>query len=105
MRIFLDDVRSPQDESAFDLVIRNVEDAIELVRAGKVTFISFDHDLGEPDDTTGYAVAKEIEQLAYNDEIPPIQWTIHSANPIGRTYIQHAMMGAEKFWRRNGRLK
>jgi len=104
MRIFLDDLR---DAPLFDhfgvpvqwTVIRNVDEAIELVRSGQVTAISFDHDLGEG--KTGYDVALVIEQLAHDRLIPPIDYYIHSANPVGAGNINEAMKSAWRFWERN----
>lgn len=94
MRIWLDDIRTMP--SGFDIHITTSIKAMELVLAGKVHFISFDHDLGGDD--TGYAVACCIEAAAYNSKIPRMDWTVHSANPVGHQRITNAMIRADYFW-------
>ncbi len=102
MRIFLDDLR---DAPLFDrltgapvqwAVIRNADEAINLIRSGQVTDISFDHDLGEG--KSGYDVALVVEQLAHDKLIPPIDYYIHSGNPVGAGNIDKAMKSAWRFW-------
>jgi MoaA/NifB/PqqE/SkfB family radical SAM enzyme len=103
MRVFLDDIRDPPkhdrltgEKLVWDRVIRNGGEAIELVEKGLVTFMSFDHDIGF--DYTGYDVAKRIEELAYAGKIPPIDYAVHSANPVGADRIDQAMKSAWRFW-------
>jgi hypothetical protein len=60
--------------------------------------VSFDHDLGDSDELTGYDIAKWIEEKAFNGEISRFTWAIHSANPVGRVRIKQAMQNADKFW-------
>jgi len=95
MRIFLDDVRIPSDNLGKVIVVRDAQTAMDLVRTGNVTWISFDHDLGT--DLTGYDVAMLIEELVFMGNIRCPEWHIHSANPVGRERIRAAMRGAEKF--------
>lgn len=82
----------------FDIHIKTAQEAIKLIEQGNVKKISLDHDLGEPENGTGYDVAKKIEMLAFFGKIQPIEWAIHSANPIGRQNMQKAMENAEKYW-------
>ena len=102
MKIFLDDIRDPPlfdrvtGERLTWTVVRTAEEAISLVEAGKVTFISFDHDLGYG--LSGYDVAKRIEELAHSGAINPIDYAIHSANPVGAENIDRAMKSAWRFW-------
>ncbi len=95
MKVWLDDVRPMP--SGWDVHIRTAIEASQLVLQGQVTDISLDHDLGEKD-LTGYFVAKMIEDLAYHGTIPKINWTIHSANPVGRANMEMALKNADKFW-------
>lgn len=96
MKLYLDDVRpTPED---FELRAYTATEAIDLLLQGGVTFISFDHDLGEDDNGTGYDVAEWIEERAYFAEMPRLDWTIHSANPVGRKRIEDAMQHADRFW-------
>jgi hypothetical protein len=103
MRIYLDDVRTPPmfdnltgEKLTWDLIARTAGEIIPLIQAGKVTYISFDHDLGEG--LTGYDVAGEIEKQAAAGMIGPIDYDIHSANPVGANNIDAAMKSAWRFW-------
>jgi hypothetical protein len=98
MKVFLDDLRRP-DTSDWR-VVRSAEAAIELLKAGLVTEISFDHDLGT--ELTGYHVARFIEQGAFEGRMKRLVWRIHSANPVGRENIKQAMESAERFWAQRG---
>lgn len=102
MRIWLDDEREPQrfdligNPLRWDVICKIAQAAIDLVRTGHVMFIDFDHDLGPG--LTGYDVAKEIEQLAFQKKIPPIDYAIHSGNVVGANQIDEAMKNAWKVW-------
>ena len=96
MRIFLDDIRLPSDNLGDDvIVVRDAETAMSLVQTGKVTWISFDHDLGT--ELSGYDVAALIEELVFMGDIRCPEWDIHSANPVGRERIKMAMLSAEAY--------
>lgn len=106
MRVFLDDLRDPPifdqmtgERLQWDAVVRTAEEAIALVAAGKVTFLSFDHDLGSA--LSGYDVAKKAEELAHSGAIPPIDYAIHSGNPVGAENIDRAMKAAWRFWKKS----
>ncbi len=92
MRIYLDDLRAPPE--GFRLC-RTAQEAIALLRSGVVTFMSFDHDLGTV--LTGYDVACCIECEVYAGRIRCPEWTVHSANPVGRDHINAAMNSAKRF--------
>lgn len=111
MKVWLDDIRNPPDESW--VWAKNVWYVIGLLITGNVEHISFDHDLGwdnTKDDAwnqqnDGYYLAKTIERYAYEDtqnlhtwHLPPLSWDIHSSNPVGRKNIEMAMKSAERFW-------
>jgi len=68
---------------------------MEILQEGKVSFISFDHDLGT--DLGGHDVATEIETLVHDGKILMPEWAVHSANPVGEAEITAAMKSAEKF--------
>lgn len=65
--------------------------------------ISFDHDLGG-DDTT-VEIADFIEELAYYNKVPRIEWHIHSANPVGRRRLKAALDQADAYWTHNELLE
>ena len=94
MNVFLDDLRDPPPGEEW-IVCRTAQEAMDLVRAGRVTFISFDHDLGT--ELTGYDVANLIEQSVMTGAMTMPRWRIHSANPVGRKNIEAAMSNAARF--------
>lgn len=100
MRIYFDDIRDPPlTGTMFDKVIRTPEELIDLIRTGVVRFISFDHDMGDTTPLTGYDVAKEVEKLAAEGKISPIDYSIHSGNIVGCKNIDAAMKSAWRFWK------
>ncbi len=126
MHLFLDDIRDPVTPSNFTIIARSAREAIEHLNTFKVGSISFDHDLGETnldlwswisqaefqcgldklteahlpqvDCGNGYLVARWIAIAVRDLHLPRLQWTIHSANPIGRQNIEAAMRQAEQVW-------
>jgi hypothetical protein len=103
LAVWLDDVRPMP--AGFDVHVRTAQQAIELLRARKVSKISLDHDLGDViydghkrvDPGDGYQVACAIEEMAY-DGYPRIQVLVHSANPVGRRKMEEALCYAQKCW-------
>jgi len=96
MRVWLDDVRPIPD--GFDVWVKTAHEAIQLLDSQAVDFISFDHDLGDEENGSGYDVAKWIEEMSFKRRMTRIDWAVHSANPVGRKNIEGAMRGAEKWW-------
>lgn len=101
MKLWLDD--QLRDESTPDrwtpsgyVGVQTAREAIRWLKTGGVTFIDFDHDLGERQ-ATGYIVAKFIEKHSYLGTLDPPEWRIHSANPVGAANIQRAMERAHGF--------
>jgi len=96
IRLFLDDMRNPKEYGLHDVVwVKTYKDAIEQLKTGDVSWMSFDNDLGE--EKTGYDVAKYIEENVFHENLKCPEWQIHSANPKGRQNIEMAMKSAERF--------
>lgn len=97
MKVYLDDCRPmPLD---FDVLVKTAGEAIELLKTGKVTHISLDHDLGlETETGSGYDVACFVETGAFNGTLPELTWSIHSANPVGRAKMSQALNNAVRYW-------
>jgi len=95
MKLFLDDIRNPPDNSW--VIARTAKVAIEFLATGSVEKISFDHDLGDEVNGTGYEVACFIEQEVFFERMTCPAWTIHSQNPVGEKNIRAAMMKAEEY--------
>ncbi|MCG3880374.1 cyclic-phosphate processing receiver domain-containing protein, partial [Psychrobacter sp. Ps6] len=60
------------------------EEAIKLLKTGKVTEISLDHDLGDDEHGTGYDVVLWIEEAVYTKNFIPPHIKVHSANSSAR---------------------
>lgn len=90
MRIFLDDERVPKVEQ-FDVVLRCAnafKNYVENLGEQKISYISFDHDLGLGE--TGYGVVKWLVEFDLDHQILDKDFTfnVHSANPVGAKNIQ-----------------
>lgn len=97
MRLWLDDER-PAPEGW--TLVRTAEEAIELLKQGKVKRISLDHDLGIGF-STGYKVACFIEQAAHDGTLVPLErMFVHSANPVGKARMGAALYNANKIWKK-----
>jgi len=97
VRIWLDDER-PMPEEGFDTHVKTAQEAIALLKTGKVEFISLDHDLGPPEAGTGYDVAAWMEEQAFNCNLEQVGWNVHSANPVGVKKMEAALNNANKWW-------
>lgn len=96
MKVFLDDLRFPPDDSW--IVLRNSKEACDFFdKHGLTGHWSFDHDLGG-DDTTmiflWYAIEKDMDN---SNMIRNFTYDVHSANPVGvenirgllKSYLNH----------------
>lgn len=95
MRVWLDDIRDPVDWGHFGWKwAKTAREAIDLLRTGKVTAISLDHDLciqstiGIPAIApTGLDVILWMEM----NNVWPERVACHSANPYGKSCIEAVM--------------
>ena len=116
IEIFLDDDRDPSDPSVQEdfgarpgmVWVKTVPQAKEYLKTGQVSFISFDNDLGLPEE--GRHLANWIESQANLfvqglGGIPQLQWTVHSKNMSAVRLIIMAMKSADKIWAREPRYE
>ena len=97
MKLFIDDLRDPPDDSWW--VVRSSKAGIEFLHAyGIPDEISFDHDLGG-DDTAMVFVNYMIEAVLDKTlEMPKgFRYVVHSANPVGSLNIKSKMDSFLKF--------
>jgi hypothetical protein len=93
-RLFLDDERMPSQADNDMYVVRSYDDAVAYISSfGCPDFISFDHDLGDKDESkTGYALAKWLvykDLFARGRFIPEgFTFSVHSQNPVGAKNIE-----------------
>ena len=90
LRLFIDDIREPYDNDF--VVVRSYAEAVGWLRKnGCPEFISFDHDLGDEDELSGFDIAKWMVNMDLNSKgkfIPDeFDYNVHSANPVGADNI------------------
>lgn len=85
MKVYLDDER-PTPEGW--LRVYWPEEAIALLKQGKVTEISLDHDLGDDSHGTGYDVVLWIEEAVATRGFLPPKIKVHSANSSAKMKMQ-----------------
>lgn len=93
MKVFLDDERSIPDGW---VGVRWPDEAIVLLRAGVVTDISLDHDLGDDARGTGYDVILWIEEAVACGGFVPPKITIHSANASARLRMAQGIVSIHR---------
>lgn len=103
-KMFLDDIRSPDwvyPNCDIDWVVcRNYHDAVGVFATrGWPDYVSFDHDLGESDDQTGYDFAQFLVERDLECKGMPANFAfvVHSANPVGAANIKGLLDGYLKF--------
>ena len=85
MKIYLDDERKTPGGWHH---VYWPEEAIELLKRGKVTEISLDHDLGNDERGTGYDVILWIEEAVFTDGFVPPKIIVHCANSSARKKME-----------------
>jgi len=99
MKVFLDDIRDPPDDSWILLRTGESTMAFLCTQEGNIDTLSLDHDLGEGK-KTGYEVLKWIEaQVFLHGYKPPKEIIVHSANPVGIKNMKAAIKSIYKMSR------
>ena len=91
--MWLDDLRDPMHNGAIGYEwVKTVDEAIDLLKTGQVTFASLDHDLSIEatmgnwkKERTGYDVVLWMEE---NDVWPKDGVRVHSLNPAGKARME-----------------
>lgn len=100
MKIYLDDERPTPDGWH---TCRWPEEVIELLKAGGVTHLSLDHDLGDDAHGTGYDVVLWIEEQVATTNFQPPEIDVHSSNVSARTKMEAGIRSIEKILARRSR--
>jgi len=91
--MYLDDLRNPKNNGF--IIVRSFNEAVQYVQThGFPSYVSFDHDLGDHAEKTGYDFAKYLVDLDLNGimKMPDnFDFNVHSANPVGATNIKNYM--------------
>jgi hypothetical protein len=96
MNVWLDDLFEPSFDSGYDVHVKTAEEAIELLKTGKVRKINLDHDLGYG--KTGLDVAKWILEKAKSGELKYVECFVHTGNPLRLIEISKLIIEANKVW-------
>lgn len=89
--IFLDDERDPPDNGVNWMVARSYNRFVSAITViGQPDFISFDHDLGDDEEGTGYDCAMYLLRRGIK---PKNGYQVHSMNPVGAERIRQCMEG------------
>lgn len=103
INVWVDDERSMP--FGFHIQVDDYSDFVDVLiehGCGKdIGLVSFDHDLGG--NKNAYKMAQFVEREAYNHQLYPFNWRIHSANPVGTKRIRQALEKADQYWRRRER--
>lgn len=98
MKVYLDDLR-PTPEGWTHVYWPN--EAIELLKNGKVEIISLDQDLGDGDRGTGYDVILWIEEAVATSDFFPPEIKVHSANSSARTKTEAGIKAIQRLSKDN----
>lgn len=92
MKYFLDDIRTTDmvyDDPTW-ILLRDPTELVTLFKQqhGRITHISFDHDLNwfvDGEEITGYTTLQAIIEVMMDLNLDPTRYTMlfHSANPVG----------------------
>jgi hypothetical protein len=89
-KLYLDDIRNPTTDGW--KIVRSYNDFVKWIETNGIPdLISFDHDLGETDEKTGYDCAKWLCEYCWDNGLPIPEYNVHSANPVGRDNILHLL--------------
>ena len=88
MKVYLDDERTTPEGW---VRVYWPDEAIELLKSGKVEEISLDHDLGDDERGTGYDVVLWIEEAVITKGFKPPVMKVHSANSSARQKMEQGI--------------
>ncbi len=113
--LFLDDIRNPLEFKIYQLtrnyieaqyedwqIVRNYSDFVNWIEAhGLPEFISFDHDLGLPQDPeieeeNGMTCARWLVNYCIDHNLKLPDFMVHSFNPVGKRNIEGFLKGYQK---------
>ena len=93
MKVYLDDERKTPEGW---VRVFWPEEAIALLKTGKVKELSLDHDLGDDTHGTGYDVLLWIEKAVFTQGFMPPKIKVHSANTSARKKMDLGIKNIER---------
>lgn len=93
MKVYLDDER---ETPAGWIRVFWPEEAIKLLKTGKVSASSLDHDLGDDQRGTGYDVILWIENAVAVDGFSAPHIMVHSANSSARLKMEAGILAIQR---------
>jgi hypothetical protein len=108
MKVWLDDRRPPHPEPETWVWVRTPAEAIDLLRSGRVTELSLDHDLGlldgERELTGGYDIVTWIEEAVVTEGfVPPADIRVHSSNASAAPKMERGVESIDRLSQRSRR--
>ena len=97
MKVYLDDERETPNGW---IRVYWPDEAIEILKTGKVIELSLDHDLGDDERGTGYDVILWIEEAVILGCFEPPRITVHSSNSSARQKMELGIASIEKHVRK-----
>lgn len=97
MKVYLDDERETPEGW---IRVYWPDEAIELLRSGKIAEISLDHDLGDDDRGTGYDVILWIEEQVVTSGFVPPKIHVHTANVSARQKMEQGVKSILRLYKR-----
>lgn len=92
--LFIDDERFPPNDGREWVIVRSSQEAIYTVaERGAPSFISYDHDLGGNDTSMRFITWMIDAYLDGELQSFPVNYTIHSQNPVGARNIAELLKG------------
>lgn len=93
MKVYLDDERETPPGW---VRVYWPDEAIVLLKTGKVSELSLDHDLGDDQKGTGYDVVLWIEEAVITKAFNPPKIYVHSANSSAREKMESGIASIKK---------
>ena len=81
MKLYVDDTRLCPEGWA---LARTYEEALEFLRAGQVTHLDLDWNLGQGRDRTGLSILKWLETAVRSRQVPLPEISVHTADAGAR---------------------
>jgi len=95
MKVYLDDIRIPTKDWT---LVKWPNEAIKLLKTGKVTEISLDHDLGNDRKGMGNDVILWMEEKVITSSFIPPKIHIHTANSSARSKMEKGVKSILKHY-------
>ena len=103
--LWIDDIRNPflnvenkvPNCESIHWVLNYSQFILYIEKLGLPDVISFDHDLADIDDKSGYDCAKYLVDYCMDNNKRLPSFRVHSANPVGKENIEYLLNNFKRF--------